>query len=51
MKVGNKIKEWARKRKWRLKVKTWVLCDFVATFIFRRDTASGESYSNGGTSR
>lgn len=34
MKVGNKIKEWARKRKWRLKVKTWVLCVILLPLLF-----------------
>lgn len=34
MKVGDKIKEFARKRKWRVKIKTWVLLLILLPLLF-----------------
>ena len=34
MKVGEKIKEFARKRKWRVKIKTWVLIIMLLPLLF-----------------
>ena len=34
MKVGGKVKEFVRKRKWRVKVKTWVLLSILVPLLF-----------------